>query len=80
MILLPGNPRDSNPPARWWRPVQPSGTWVSISCPTCGQGLSIKRASAGHDVDVDGKVTPSVVCTHPGCTFHDMVVLEGWMP
>lgn len=32
----------------------------------------------GHVIDEDGTVFPSVVCSHPRCSFHAIVRLEGW--
>jgi hypothetical protein len=48
----------------------------TISCPTCGGGLL--GDNAPHGVDEDGTVHASVVCGHPGCSFHAMIQLEGW--
>ncbi|MBU2118771.1 MAG: hypothetical protein KJ954_14380 [Alphaproteobacteria bacterium] len=45
-----------------------------ISCPGCGNYGSL----SGHSIAADGTVTPSVVCTVPGCGFHEWIKLEGW--
>ncbi len=46
---------------------------VIIWCPSCGQRLGLP-----HNVDGDGVVTPSVVCTHDGCSFHEWVSLKDY--
>ncbi len=44
-----------------------------IYCPKCGnEGL------LDHDIDTEGRVTPSLVCPHDGCDFHDHIQLMGW--
>lgn len=48
-----------------------------VSCPKCVGGLSLRK---NHRILADGTVTPSLVCTHEGCTFHEFVRLEGWTP
>jgi hypothetical protein len=47
----------------------------AVCCPSCGH-----RSSLGHlhEIGVGGMVTPSYVCTHDGCTFHEYVVLDGY--
>lgn len=47
-----------------------------VVCPKCCKGLSISQAI--HQIDDSGVVTPSFVCTHPGCTFHEMIKLDKW--
>ena len=47
-----------------------------ITCPLCGGGNL--GDTAPHGVRPNGEVYQSVICGHPGCTFHDFVVLEGW--
>jgi hypothetical protein len=32
----------------------------------------------GHNIAVDGTVSPSVVCQHEGCNFHEFIKLDGW--
>lgn len=50
-----------------WRPVRIGNTGRFTAMVVCG---------AGHA----GRVTPSVVCTHDGCGWHEHVELEGWGP
>jgi uncharacterized OB-fold protein len=65
-------------------PTEP-GTWrrwvhlrnvktFSTACPKCGAQLVWPK----HSVAPDGTVRPSMVCTHPGCSFHEFGKLEGW--
>lgn len=71
-------------PGQWWTNLAgvDRPRWVSIRCPQCERGLSIVRdyenPMGTHHVAVDGIVAPSVVCTHPGCTWHVFIRLEGW--
>jgi hypothetical protein len=47
---------------------------ATMSCPTCGGAASL----SGHTIAPDGDVSPSVVCPHDGCDFHEYVTLLGW--
>ena len=49
---------------------------ASVTCPNCGRTATL----TDHDIAADGTVTPSLVCPHGGCGFHDHVKLVGWMP
>ncbi len=31
-----------------------------------------------HDVDDEGQVSPSVICSNEDCDFHEYVILDGW--
>lgn len=63
----------------WGKPMMQPGRWkawgksVMVSCPECGQ-----MATLQHDIDSDGKVTPSLECPYQGCAFHDFVILADW--
>jgi hypothetical protein len=35
-------------------------------------------AKSVHKIAADGTVSPSFVCPHPGCGFHEFIVLSGW--
>ena len=49
-------------------------------------GIPVFRCPTGHigslrehhQIAADGTVSPSVVCPHEGCTFHEFVKLENW--
>ncbi len=68
-------------------PTPPKGKWTPIlrakalpsallACPTCGSQGSLHD----HDISSEGHVTPSVVCSQEGCTFHDYAKLTDWPP
>jgi hypothetical protein len=33
-----------------------------------------------HTIADDGAVSPSFVCAHLGCNFHEYIKLDGWKP
>lgn len=43
---------------------------------TCPNGHTASLAD--HEIAADGTVSPSLVCPHERCDFHDFVRLEGW--
>ena len=47
---------------------------AAIQCPRCHCCFSV----VNHKIDARGNVSPSVVCPHKGCTFHEFVRLVGW--
>lgn len=57
-----------------------------FKCPLCKMQAVLARPPVevlkdeGHQVLSGGQVSPSVVCANPGCTFHEMVELEGFRP
>lgn len=53
-----------------WRRFGPA---VVVQCPKCEKWYSLD-----HDVDSDGRVTPSLNCPTTGCDFHEFVRLDGW--
>ena len=66
------------------------GTWVPpgprnalpwllaiVYCPQCGTESSM--SARVHAVTPDGAVTPSYVCPHAPCSFHEWVRLDGWV-
>ncbi len=52
-----------------------SNGWVFVCCPGCGQVARIN-----HDIDNDGKVTPSLDCPTETCHFHRFAMLLDWEP
>ena len=57
-----------------WRPVRTGGpATASLVCSNGHDGLIDE-----HEIAEDGTVTPSVVCPHEGCGFHEYVQLNGW--
>ena len=47
------------------------GLLVLVTCPGCGLEVGLD-----HDVEDDGRVTPSLNCTE--CAFREFVTLGGW--
>jgi len=47
---------------------------ASVTCGGCGTPFSLAR----HTIAPDGTVSPSVVCPHPGCSWHVFLRLDGW--
>ena len=61
------------PKGHWRSGISAGRRSASISCPACGRIASLRN----HDIDADGKVTPSLVCAYE-CGFHEYVILKGW--
>ncbi len=84
MIVLPHAPLGAvRPPHERpsWRENHP--TWVerhphSPVTITCSFGHETSLSLDVHRIAGDGTVTPSCVCSHDGCSFHEHVRLEGW--
>lgn len=58
-----------------WRPVTVDGKpTAKVSCPDCGSRANL----TDHVIDSNGYPDASLECTHPGCSFHERVHLEGW--
>lgn len=47
---------------------------VFVKCPGCGQEYRLE-----HDISALGVVSPSLECPSDRCTFHDNVILVGWL-
>ncbi len=59
-----------------WKLKQVPGRPVTaeITCPECGKRSSM----ADHSIDSKGQVTPSIICPHVPCAWHENVILAGW--
>lgn len=67
-------PYDENlKPGTWKGGQTPTGQTALFCCPNGHIG-----SLTDHEIGPDGKVTPSVVCPHDGCGFHEFIQLEGW--
>lgn len=55
-----------------WKPTSTGG--AVLVCPDCHQTLAIGPGVTAHTIQ-DGRVSPSVICTRPGCTFHAFITL-----
>lgn len=64
------------PPPLMWKDCHPRTRVTFKAELTCSNGHSVSLR--GHRVAADGRVSPSVICLTPGCSFHDFVRLEGW--
>ncbi len=69
--------------------ITPAIGYTCIKCPDCGKVSTLRDAnlmsvradgSRGHDIQDDGVVKPSIVCPHPGCTWHVWGRLLDWKP
>lgn len=47
---------------------------ATVWCPDCGLRIGI----VGHGIDVNGVLSPSLVCPHDGCGFHRHVQLKDY--
>ena len=54
---------------------RPNTYWAEICCPGCGRGALI---ASNHTVKPGGVISPSLVCPHKPCTFHEFAVLDDW--
>ena len=60
-----------------WRPAISDG--VEGAMLFCANGHATGFLPGGnHHIEMRGIVIPSVICMHPGCTFHEIIRLEGW--
>lgn len=72
--FLRAQPGDTSTPGTWRQLDDQGKRSASINCPQCGRGGTL----TDHEIAPDGTITPSVVCPHPGCSYHDMGKLDGW--
>ena len=61
------------PPLTWLPLMTEYGKSASFVCSNGHYGVLFD-----HEIAADGIVTPSVVCSAEGCSFHEMVKLERW--
>jgi hypothetical protein len=62
-------------PGGGWHHVILDGKPVVVAyCPKCGKEGYLDE----HEIDVDGVVTPSLVCPHAPCDFHGRVALQNY--
>lgn len=53
--------------------------WYPLATVACANGHLATIDPKIHSVSADGTLSPSYVCPHEGCTFHEFVRFEGWM-
>lgn len=66
-------------PGHWraWE-NKPGVKAAALTCIGCKRALFLNPSI--HTILLDGMVTPSFVCTHPGCTWHVWIRLVDWVP
>lgn len=63
-------------PGEYRRARTSDGRRCAVCCPTCGH---ISSLGDKHVIRKDdGVVTPSYVCTHGDCSYHEFVILDGY--
>jgi hypothetical protein len=67
---------EGSPPPLRWKASHPSTIRRFKAEVTCSRGHGITLRD--HTIEADGQVLPSIVCKRAGCTFHEVVRLEGW--
>lgn len=65
-------------PHATWDYLDAHGPLNNLFLITCPSGHTRRAITTTHSVDHDGNVSPSYVCTEPGCGFHDKIRLVGW--
>jgi hypothetical protein len=71
------------PPCSWdyAKRIRPKPPWdKDLALATCRNGHTLRISGNVHSVAPDGTLSPSYVCTYPGCSFHEWVRLVGWDP
>ena len=76
VVAVPMHRTKGRMPSLTWKPCHPSTVRRFKAEMTCSEGHGM--VLRGHSVSADGRVSPSVVCRHPGCRFHDFVRLQDW--
>lgn len=86
MIKLDRNLSEVDLPLTWGAMVLITGTVKGIpslssrrrrsAIVVCANGHS--STLDGHEISSDGLVSPSVVCPHEGCGWHEYIRLMGW--
>lgn len=72
-IVFKKNITRDNIPNTWRKLIDDKKLSASIVCSNGHYGII-----TDHLIGINGVVIPSVVCSEDGCTFHDMIKLEGW--
>ena len=80
LILGPGDAdaeilKTDEVPGGGWHHVILDGKPVAVAyCPRCGK----KGYLDHHEIAADGVVSPSLICPHAPCEFHDSIQLLGF--
>jgi hypothetical protein len=74
MITLPHETDSPGSFPPYWRLLRAGENLsATLVCPQGHRGSLLE-----HDISDDGVVTPSCVCPFDGCTWHEIVRLDGW--
>lgn len=57
-------------------PKATNGVKAIVWCPDCNLRIGIR----GHEISETGELSPSLVCPHEGCNFHEYVQLRNYTP
>lgn len=72
--MIFGNDNMSYQIEKWQSVTEPRSRYkATVWCPACGLRIGIT-----HEISDDGTLSPSLVCPHDGCDFHEWVQLTGW--
>lgn len=74
MISIQFDRNHNQPPNSWWISKLSDGRRQVIT--KCANGHI--GSLDDHTIAADGTVSPSVVCQHEGCNFHEYIKLEDW--
>ena len=83
-VRVPSILKVKTPPGTWsvglvpvWRANETKPRQVRTAlcvCPSCDRIFSL----VNHRISPEGRPSPSVVCPHKGCSYHEFPILEGW--
>lgn len=68
---------NQNPP--YWYKMD-GGEKHTVVVFVCAKGHHSRLRDGLHGIGQGGTVVPSVVCTEPGCGFHENISLSDWDP
>jgi hypothetical protein len=58
----------------WFPLIADDQKTATVTCPDCG----LQGTLESHKIHEDGRVSPSVNCPDPECSWHVWIRLEGW--
>lgn len=74
----PGHFDHAPPPCSWDYAPAHRPFLFDLAFATCAFGHTCRIVSTVHSIDPSGVLSPSYVCTIPGCSFHAFVQFVGW--
>lgn len=51
---------------------------ILLTCPNCKGLCTLHNGDDYHAIAADGVVTPSVICPHDSCDYHEFIRLLDW--